>query len=686
MSTYELKLVASNKQCIDMSDYQKLTVVKLKELLKERGLTVAGKKADLIERLERDESETELADRRVTDVEVEVVSDQPVVNGEEAAQLSPEKEAAEAPVVAQIPEPAVAHEEEPQLIAEKGVNEESAAIQAPETTATNDASKESPPTKTQSLTNQEAFGAGVQAQNDAADVNEESVKVQAKQEAGLDTLDDQQVGEVAEEFKKDVEDAGMETIQETNPETRLPLLNDSGIMPAPELPASQIPRPSIETQQTLESRDGSHTVEPNSAMEGITRTTTMSSVNTQELLEDRMKRKRRSHSPPVSSADVAIKKAKAADGSPRATLIQDGQDSLPTRDSAEDGMKGKHDYGRIQSPDLIEDTAKGRDRDLLSADDQAQDTKSKPEHDSQSATPSRHSATNCLYIGNLMRPLQPTALRAHLEKLAGSKAEDDVEAVGLFFLESTRRYGVASFSSVATASRVRSGLHDRVWPDESNRKALFVDFIPEDKANELIELEENNANKPRLERKRYEIQFVEQNGKVIPEIHNADSSAATQYRTGQTLAAAASTNLKKPSTQSTLPPPPREETGKNFKALDDLFPSTAAKPRLYYLPSSSKVAERRLEALSRATATREETRKPTSLVSEEKRRYTFEDGDIVDKGPEYGLGRGGNSARGRAGGGGPGERGSYRNRGGRGGGGPRNDYRSGAGIGYHDRW
>ena len=34
-----------------MSDYEKMTVAELKEILKEKGLPVSGKKADLIERL-----------------------------------------------------------------------------------------------------------------------------------------------------------------------------------------------------------------------------------------------------------------------------------------------------------------------------------------------------------------------------------------------------------------------------------------------------------------------------------------------------------------------------------------------------------------------------------------------------------------------------------------------------------
>ena len=40
-----------------MSDYEKMTVAQLKELLKEAGLPVSGKKADLITRLEENMEE-----------------------------------------------------------------------------------------------------------------------------------------------------------------------------------------------------------------------------------------------------------------------------------------------------------------------------------------------------------------------------------------------------------------------------------------------------------------------------------------------------------------------------------------------------------------------------------------------------------------------------------------------------
>ena len=47
-----------------MSDYSKMTVAELKELLKEAGLPVSGKKADLIARLEEDGGHEDVVEDR----------------------------------------------------------------------------------------------------------------------------------------------------------------------------------------------------------------------------------------------------------------------------------------------------------------------------------------------------------------------------------------------------------------------------------------------------------------------------------------------------------------------------------------------------------------------------------------------------------------------------------------------
>ena len=54
-----------------MSDYEKMTVAELKELLKEAGLPVSGKKADLIARLQEGADEPAPVEEESADEEVE---------------------------------------------------------------------------------------------------------------------------------------------------------------------------------------------------------------------------------------------------------------------------------------------------------------------------------------------------------------------------------------------------------------------------------------------------------------------------------------------------------------------------------------------------------------------------------------------------------------------------------------
>ena len=54
-----------------MSDYEKMTVAELKELLKEAGLPVSGKKADLIARLQEGAETPTPAEEESADEEVD---------------------------------------------------------------------------------------------------------------------------------------------------------------------------------------------------------------------------------------------------------------------------------------------------------------------------------------------------------------------------------------------------------------------------------------------------------------------------------------------------------------------------------------------------------------------------------------------------------------------------------------
>ena len=108
-----------------------------------------------------------------------------------------------------------------------------------------------------------------------------------------------------------------------------------------------------------------------------------------------------------------------------------------------------------------------------------------------SVTPAVHPATEAVYIYNLMRPLREEKIRGYLVRLAAEpgSVEDDGVLVKLH-LDVLRTHAFAVFTSIPAASRVRSKLHDQVWPKESNRKPLGVDFVPAEKVPEWIETEE----------------------------------------------------------------------------------------------------------------------------------------------------------------------------------------------------
>lgn len=292
------------------------------------------------------------------------------------------------------------------------------------------------------------------------------------------------------------------------------------------------------------------------------------------------------------------------------------------------------------------------------------------DEEERSVPPAIHPATNSLYIRELMRPLKDAALKAHIAQLARSPTEreepsaaPDEEVVPTFYLDSIKTHGFATFSSVAAASRVRNGLHDRVWPAEGNRKALLVDFIPQEKVQKWIDTELETGGGRASTAKRWEIVYEKlDNGNVAVDLQESIGGSAPLPRHSDTNANVPSgpaadsprDTLRKPSAA----PLPVVEQAPSFVALDNLFKSTAAKPKLYFQPVAKALVDKRLEELDARTSRRASvpaggSGRPDST------RYTFEDGDLlVDNGPEFGM-RGG--ARGGRGGRG-GYRGDYRGR------------------------
>ncbi|KAF3482454.1 SAP domain-containing protein [Arthroderma uncinatum] len=288
------------------------------------------------------------------------------------------------------------------------------------------------------------------------------------------------------------------------------------------------------------------------------------------------------------------------------------------------------------------------------------------EGDDRMITPALHPATTSLYIRDFMRPLQPATLKRHLCSLAvPPNSSPDPDVVIDFFLDSIKTHCYASFTSIAAASRVRAALHDAIWPEERTRKPLWADFIPEEKVKEWIEIEQAPGNSGRGA-PRWEVVYDDTEDGVKARLQEASSinSGPPRLHDNGHGDAHASFGREPPtgpradrmapggrpgSQQQGHAPSKMPEHG--FKALDDRFLSTTAKPKLYYLPVSREVSDRRLDRFDDLIKAGPVSKRG----GDEMFRYTFEDTDeFVVQGPEYGSRRGGRGGRGGGGRGGGG--------------------------------
>ncbi|EON68386.1 hypothetical protein W97_07644 [Coniosporium apollinis CBS 100218] len=282
--------------------------------------------------------------------------------------------------------------------------------------------------------------------------------------------------------------------------------------------------------------------------------------------------------------------------------------------------------------------------------------------------PAMHPATAVLYIRDFMRPLQPAGLRSHLIQLASPPSSSpDPSVLESFFLDSIKTHCFCRFSSITAAARVRAALHGAVWPPERTRKPLFVDFIPEEKLEEWIRIEEDDAAASRGGRggKRWEVAYVDSPDGIRASFQEAGTGVPARRPSGLVMNTGLGTNPappapsrlgdRRPSSPARRPDSPRrrpttaiapqrKDTGQSFLALDALFKSTTAKPKLYFLPVKKELSEKRLDELEKCTS-RDWDKK--SKLGEELRRYTFEDGDyLVDEGSHYEPRNGGAERRG----------------------------------------
>ena len=415
---------------------------------------------------------------------------------------------------------------------------------------------------------------------------------------------------------------------------------------APSLASSQMPPP---TETTL------------------IQTSTQTTVDPEEVAEDSKKRKRRSQSPPPSSVDTVVKKAKALDGSPRATRVESSEaiQSPPKEEVSqkteipEPGRSVSHPREQEQDAMEVETQEPPKPAEPQSpqprrASDapppvaRGSPTSAKfkglfapaPHADAAPSTgddladrdvaPALHPTTSALYIRNFMRPLQPHGLKDHLDKLARATGiPPDRDAILDFYLDGIKTHCLVRFASPAAAARVRRAMHERVWPDERTRKSLWADYVPEEQIRAWIQAEQAAGGGRGAAGKRWEVVYeTAADAGVTAALQEADPSRA---RAGPRLTDAPRNGV--PAAASRAPraavpvAEPRPDVGGGFKTLDDLFRSTAAKPKLYFQPVAEGVARRRVEKLAEGRG---------GGRDDEMLRFSFEGDAIVDKGPEFG--------------------------------------------------
>ncbi|KAI0106258.1 hypothetical protein GGR51DRAFT_518419 [Nemania sp. FL0031] len=406
-----------------------------------------------------------------------------------------------------------------------------------------------------------------------------------------------------------------------------------------------------------------------------------------EVVQDVQKRKRRSTTPPP--ADEVVRKRLRQDDS---DAIQDvDMRAVPDDEGAANTAELDEKEATISqepanSVDEIEDTHAGRDdtattefnnsrtvdgRILDMEDSVMADAAGTSEHQVTHAVandaikqetrdsghspspepdiePSIHPATCALYIKNFMRPLRPQAVQDHLLDLATpANTPLDPSIIVNFYLDNIRTHAFTVFATVSAASRVRTALHKRVWPDETNRKALWIDFIPPESFDEWIDIEQakDKGNMPR-----YEVNYEhDSDGNVIANLEETDTNQATRRGPVSPIAhpdrkASIPTGPSRPSGIENAPTGPRNPYSHNgpppsmYPGRQDIFEPgfvrTKTNPPVVYRPVSSELAQRRLDCLAQA--------KDPYYNEESGRdyhRYYFERDDVlVNRGPEIFLG------------------------------------------------
>jgi hypothetical protein len=489
------------------------------------------------------------------------------------------------------------------------------------------------------------------------------------------------------------DDTSTETLTTEKPQTVTSPLTTT------DLPPSNEDKPEQETTEPTQETALEQAPSPNSdAMELEPTTASTEPVQTEDAASpDSKKRKRRTPSPQASQ-DSAHKKQKQETDGPHLPEPTE-QDNLHNQVDMPDVPLDQPDLTlqpMSTSDDLVQPFTNDSDKqkatrspderrfkNLVTSTD-SDPVQPVPEPDDVTVSPAIHPATRALYIRHLVRPINPGALRDHLEDIARPADHSDTSAslVEECYVDALRTHAFVLFTSISAAARARASTHDRIWPSEPMRKQLWVDFFPDERFQEYLDTERSSGGSKPSQAKRWElaynnlddgvdVQLVEAGPAVV---HRASTHAGApnapptgprgSMSGGRRPSFAQSEHRRSPPPAAHAPPSRRsplvvEEASAPFLELDKLFNFTTTKPKLYWQPVDDKLADDRLDELDRETSRdwdpRADFKKNGDSLGrglDQLKRYTFEDGDVlVDGGPEFGGGRAfaraGNRGRGR---------------------------------------
>jgi hypothetical protein len=580
------------------TDWNKLTVAELRVELRKRSLVQTGKKADLVERLSSYSETGDAEDATAPADEAQPSEPQPTESPAEPESNAPTSQSTDQqlqePAPTQI-EPAV-EEPEPSIATELDVAPVATEPDVPAQVEVTATIVSDPPTDT--------------------------VPPQPQTESKIDMLLDKD--EVDNEKIIPIVGEAIQDIQSRKRRSRTPSIDESVVRKRARQGDSDFAAADTEMTSGVESGNFD---QPEAAGQGVDQEEA-ERVSDQNVMEEDKEETKPSidleHRSPPQANDT--KPQYPADDD---TAMEDAQERA--------GIPGTDGQAGVEAADYY-DAGRETAYDTAEADRGA---------DERPVVPAMHPATSALYIKNLMRPLRDAVLEDYLVDLATPPAQQpNPDVIVEFYLDNIKSHAFVQFNSVSAASRVRSSLHDQVWPDERNRKALWVDFIPTEKVRDWID-QEQAAGQGRGNFNRFEVIYEpDHEGNMSARLEELGPEAARQSARPPPTGPAATGIPTGPrgSGIEGAPLGPRGSGGRmgppyrpqGVTQLEEGWKQTRAYPQLLYRPASEELALRRIDNM-RSYYTADKYRDMGK--EDEINRYTFESNDsFVDRGREVFIG------------------------------------------------